>query len=219
MILVIRLLDMAGLRMHVLPAAIDWNASLQLPVGLFGVGLEGADVCFDDGLVAVEAESRVIGCDGVAGGDLDGVRVEGDADGVPFARMACLAMFAYSSASRFDSRPASSRMVSGVSGRCGSASRLSPVNPGASSLASSSSISDCSPARCAAASTSVESAVRGCLLPCEPSCDGSDGRCGWFSSESMTSCVWPMARLAASRNSSSCCWYSCSSAGMPSVPA
>ena len=46
MILVIRLLDMAGLRMHVLPAAIDWNASLQLPVGLFGVGLEGADVCF-----------------------------------------------------------------------------------------------------------------------------------------------------------------------------
>ena len=159
MILVIRLLDMAGLRMHVLPAAIDWNASLQLPVGLFGVGLEGADVCFDDGLVAVEAESRVIGCDGVAGGDVDGVRVEGDADGVPFARMACLAMFAYSSASRFDSRPASSRMVSGVSGRCGSASRLSPVNPGASSLASSSSISDCSPARCAAASTSVESAV------------------------------------------------------------
>ena len=131
MILVIRLLDMAGLRMHVLPAAIDWNASLQLPVGLFGVGLEGADVCFDDGLVAVEAESRVIGCDGVAGGDVDGVRVEGDADGVPFARMACLAMFAYSSASRFDSRPASSRMVSGVSGRCGSASRLSPVNPGA----------------------------------------------------------------------------------------
>ena len=120
MILVIRLLDMAGLRMHVLPAAIDWNASLQLPVGLFGVGLEGADVCFDDGLVAVEAESRVIGCDGVAGGDVDGVRVEGDADGVPFARMACLAMFAYSSASRFDSRPASSRMVSGVSGRCGS---------------------------------------------------------------------------------------------------
>lgn len=105
MILVIRLLDMAGLRMHVLPAAIDWNASLQLPVGLFGVGLEGADVCFDDGLVAVEAESRVIGCDGVAGGDVDGVRVEGDADGVPFARMACLAMFAYSSASRFDSRP------------------------------------------------------------------------------------------------------------------
>ena len=92
MILVIRLLDMAGLRMHVLPAAIDWNASLQLPVGLFGVGLEGADVCFDDGLVAVEAESRVIGCDGVAGGDVDGVRVEGDADGVPFARMACLAM-------------------------------------------------------------------------------------------------------------------------------
>ena len=85
MILVIRLLDMAGLRMHVLPAAIDWNASLQLPVGLFGVGLEGADVCFDDGLVAVEAESRVIGCDGVAGGDVDGVRVEGDADGVPFA--------------------------------------------------------------------------------------------------------------------------------------
>lgn len=146
MILVIRLLDMAGLRMHVLPAAIDWNASLQLPVGLFGVGLEGADVCFDDGLVAVEAESRVIGCDGVAGGDVDGVRVEGDADGVPFARMACLAMFAYSSASR----PDSSRMVSGVSGRCGSASRLSPVNPGASSLDSSSSISDCRPARCAA---------------------------------------------------------------------
>ena len=71
MILVIRLLDMAGPRMHVLPAAIDWNASLQLPVGLFGVGLEGADVCFDDGLVAVEAESRVIGCDGVAGGDVD----------------------------------------------------------------------------------------------------------------------------------------------------
>ena len=34
-------------------------------------------MCFDDGLVAVEAESRVIGCDGVAGGDVDGVRVEG----------------------------------------------------------------------------------------------------------------------------------------------
>ena len=83
------LLDMAGLRMHVLPVAIDWNADIQLPVGLFGVGLEGAAVCFDDGLVAVEAaaqaESRIIGCDGVAGGDVDGVRVEGDADGVPFA--------------------------------------------------------------------------------------------------------------------------------------
>ena len=149
-----RLLDMAGLRMHVLPVAIDWNADIQLPVGLSGAGLEGAAACFDDGPVAVEAaaqaESRVIGCDGVAGGDVDGVRVEGDADGVPFVRMACLAMFAYSSASRFDSRPASSRMVSGVSGRCGSASRLSPVNPGASSLDSSSSISDCRPARCAA---------------------------------------------------------------------
>ena len=84
-----RLLDMAGLRMHVLPVAIDWNADIQLPVGLFGVGLEGAAVCFDDGPVAVEAaaqaESHVGGCGGVAGGDVDGVRVEGDADGVPFA--------------------------------------------------------------------------------------------------------------------------------------
>lgn len=61
-------------------------------------------------------------------------------------RSACSAMFAYSSAGK----PDSSRMVSGVSGRCGSASRLSPVNPGASSLDSSSSISDCRPARCEA---------------------------------------------------------------------
>lgn len=133
MILVMRLLDMTGLRMPVLPVAIDWNANIQLPVGLFGVGLEGAAACFDDGPVAVEAaaqaESRVIGCDGVAGGDADGVRVEGDADSVPFARV---------------------------------------------------------------------------------------GVCS--SSESMTSCVWPMARMAASRNSSSCCRYSCSSAGMPLVP-
>ena len=142
---------MAGLRMHVLPVAIDWNADIQLPVGLSGAGLEGAAACFDDGPVAVEAaaqaESRVIGCDGVAGGDVNGVRVEGDADGAPIRPgSVCLAMFAYSSASR----PDSSRMVSGVSGRCGSASRLSPVNPGASSLDSSSSISDCRPARCAA---------------------------------------------------------------------
>lgn len=89
-----RLLDMAGLRMHVLPVAIDWNDGLQLPVGLFSVGLEGAAACFDDGPVAVEAaaqaESRVIGCDGVAGGDVDGVRVEGDADGVPSARVGML---------------------------------------------------------------------------------------------------------------------------------
>lgn len=35
-----RLLDMAGLRMHVLPVAIDWNADIQLPVGLSGAGLE-----------------------------------------------------------------------------------------------------------------------------------------------------------------------------------
>lgn len=148
---------MAGLRMHVLPVAIDWNADIQLPVGLSGAGLEGAAACFDDGPVAVEAaaqaESRVIGCDGVAGGDVNGVRVEGDANLLKHSRWrtnspgsVCLAMFAYSSASR----PDSSRMVSGVSGRCGSASRLSPVNPGASSLDSSSSISDCRPARCAA---------------------------------------------------------------------
>ena len=52
-----RLLDMAGLRMHVLPVAIDWNADIQLPVGLSGAGLEGAAACFDDGPVAVEGDA------------------------------------------------------------------------------------------------------------------------------------------------------------------
>lgn len=89
-----RLLDMAGLRMHVLPVAIGWNDGLQLPVGLFGVGLEGAAACFDDGPVAVEAaaqaESHVGGCGGVAGGDMNGVRVEGDADGAPIRPDLCV---------------------------------------------------------------------------------------------------------------------------------
>ena len=49
---------MAGLRMHVLPVAIDWNADIQLPVGLSGAGLEGAAACFDDGPVAVEAAAQ-----------------------------------------------------------------------------------------------------------------------------------------------------------------
>ena len=147
-----RLLDMAGLRMHVLPVAIDWNADIQLPVGLFGVGLEGAAVCFDDGPVAVrrpaaQAASHVGGCGGVAGGDVDGVRVEGDADGVPFAPVG---VFGDVRVPVPPASPTASRVVSGVSGRCGSASRLSPVNPGASSLDSSSSISDCRPARCEA---------------------------------------------------------------------
>ena len=63
-------------------------------MGLSGAGLEGAAACFDDGLVAVEAaaqaESRVIGCDGVAGGDVNGVRVEGDADGAPIRPDLCV---------------------------------------------------------------------------------------------------------------------------------
>lgn len=89
-----RLLDMAGLRMHVSPVAIDWNDGLQLPVGLSGAGLEGAAACFDDGPVAVEAaaqaESHVGGCGGVAGGDMNGVRVEGDADGAPIRPDLCV---------------------------------------------------------------------------------------------------------------------------------
>lgn len=163
-----RLLDMTGLRMPVLPVAIDWNANIQLPVGLFGVGLEGAAACFDDGPVAVEAaaqaESRVIGCDGVAGGDADGVRVEGDADGVPFARVGVFGD------ARVQFRQQARQQAHGLR-------RERPVWFGEQVVA---------------------------------------GVCS--SSESMTSCVWPMARLAASRNSSSCCRYSCSSAGMPLVP-
>ena len=128
MILVMRLLDMAGLRMPVLPVAIDWNANIQLPVGLFGVGLEGAAACFDDGPVAVEAaaqaESHVLEGVGYA---LAEMRMASVSKVTQMAchspGSACLAMLAYS----FASKPASRRMVSGVSGRCGSASRLSPV--------------------------------------------------------------------------------------------